>query len=224
LKHIPVEAGTMFTGLIEEVGRVKRIVEAESKRRLTISSSHLISELATGNSIAVSGVCLTAVDLGKDSFTADLAAETWTRTSFSRIHVGALVNLELPLRANDRMGGHIVQGHVDGAGTLISLERVPGGNDYWLSIEVPRELERYIVFKGSLAIEGISLTVASVEGNRVGVAIIPHTYDMTNVNSMQAGDPVNLETDLIAKYVEKMIAGESPQSPIKVERLVSQGF
>ena len=214
----------MFTGLIEEVGRVKRIVEAESKRRLTISSSRLISELAAGNSIAVSGVCLTAVDLGKDAFTADLAAETWNRTSFSRIHVGALVNLELPLRANDRMGGHIVQGHVDGAGTLISLERVPGGNDYWLSIEVPRELERYIVFKGSLAIEGISLTVASVEGNRVGVAIIPHTYDMTNLKSMQPGDPVNLETDLIAKYVEKMMAGESPQSPLKVERLVSQGF
>lgn len=214
----------MFTGLIEEVGRVKRIVEAESKRRLTISSSRLISELASGNSIAVSGVCLTAVDLGKDSFTADLASETWTRTSFSRIHVGALVNLELPLRANDRMGGHIVQGHVDGAGTLISLARVPGGNDYWLTIEVPRELERYIVFKGSLAIEGISLTVASVEGNRVGVAIIPHTYDMTNLKSMEPGDPVNLETDLIAKYVEKMIAGESPQSPIKVERLVSQGF
>ncbi len=214
----------MFTGLIEEVGRVKRIVEAEGKRRLTISSSQLIGELATGNSIAVSGVCLTAVDLATDSFTADLAAETWTRTSFSRIHVGALVNLELPLRANDRMGGHIVQGHVDGNGTLLSLERLPGGNDYWLTIEVPRELERYIVFKGSLAIEGISLTVASVTGNRVGVAIIPHTYEMTNLKSLRPGDPVNLETDLIAKYVEKMMAGSSPQSALSVERLVSQGF
>jgi riboflavin synthase len=214
----------MFTGLIEEVGRVKRIVEAEGKRRLTISSSRLLGELANGNSIAVSGVCLTAVDLAKDSFTADLAAETWTRTSFSRIRVGAQVNLELPLRANDRMGGHIVQGHVDGAGVLVSLERLPGGNDYWLTIKVPRELERYIVFKGSLAIEGISLTVATVESNQVGVAIIPHTYEMTNLKSLQPGDPVNLETDLIAKYVEKMMAGGSAQSPLQVERLVAQGF
>jgi riboflavin synthase len=208
----------MFTGLIEEVGRVKRIIEAEGKRRLTISSSRLLGELANGNSIAVSGVCLTAVDLAKDSFTADLAAETWTRTSFSRIRVGAQVNLELPLRANDR------KGHVDGAGVLVSLQRLPGGNDYWLTIEVPRELERYIVFKGSLAIEGISLTVATVENNQVGVAIIPHTYEMTNLKSLQPGDPVNLETDLIAKYVEKMMAGGSAQSPLQVERLVAQGF
>jgi riboflavin synthase len=164
------------------------------------------------------------VEIGKDSFTCDLAAETWQRTSFSRIRVGALVNLELPLRANDRMGGHIVQGHVDGTGKLIALTRMPEGNDYWLTIEIPHELERYVVFKGSLAIEGISLTVASVEGQQVGVAIIPHTYEMTNLKSLRPGDPVNLETDLIAKYVEKMLGGAASETSLTVERLVSQGF
>jgi riboflavin synthase len=142
----------LFTGLIEEVGRVERMVESDGKRRLTLASSELVRELKTGNSIAVSGVCLTAVEVGKHSFTSDLASETWQRTSFSRIRVGALVNLELPLRANDRMGGHIVQGHVDGTGKLVSLTRVPDGNDYWLVIEIPPELEKYVVFKGSLAI------------------------------------------------------------------------
>ena len=214
----------MFTGLIEEVGRIERIVETEGKRRLTLSTSRLVRELQTGDSIAVSGVCLTAVEIGKASFTSDLAAETWKRTSFSRIRVGALVNLELPLRANDRMGGHIVQGHVDAAGKLLSLTRMPEGNDYWLTIEVPPELEKYIVFKGSLAIEGISLTVASVEGGKVGVAIIPHTLEMTNLKSLRTGDPVNLETDLIAKYVEKMMAGASSSAPVTVERLIREGF
>jgi riboflavin synthase len=223
----------LFTGLIEEVGRVERMVESDGKRRLTLATSELVRELKTGNSIAVSGVCLTAVEVGKHSFTSDLAAETWKRTSFSRIRVGALVNLELPLRANDRMGGHIVQGHVDGTGKLVSLARVPDGNDYWLTIEIPPELEKYVVFKGSLAIEGISLTVASVEGPLVGVAIIPHTYEMTNLKSLRPGDPVNLETDLIAKYVEKMMAATSPTatsptatSPgsVTVDELIRQGF
>src|SRR5215831_10848957 len=195
----------MFTGIIEEVGTITAITQQDETRRLTVSCSKLLGELKPGDSIAVSGVCLTAVDLGDNFFVADLAQETWKRTSFSRIEEGALVNLELPMRANGRFDGHIVQGHVDGTGRFVSLAPIQGGKDYLLTIEIPSELTRYVVEKGSLAIEGISLTVAAVEGGEVQVAIIPHTAEVTNLGSFQAGDPVNLEVDVIAKYVEKMM-------------------
>ncbi len=212
----------MFTGLIEEVGRVKSIVERDGKRHLTIVAERTPRELKKGDSVAVSGVCLTAVALSPNSFGADLAEETWKLTSFSRITEGALVNLELPMKADGRFGGHVVQGHVDGTGKFLGMERIPGAEDYWLHIEIPPELERYVVYKGSIAIEGISLTVARVEGRKVTIAIIPHTSQMTNLHSLKPGDPVNLETDIIAKYVEKMIGGE--RTGVSLERLVSQGF
>ena len=214
----------MFTGIIEEVGRVNRIAEENGNRRLTVAASQLARELKTGDSIAVSGVCLTAVEITSKSFTADLAEETWKRTSFSRIKKGALVNLELPMRADGRFGGHIVQGHVDGTGKFVALDRIRGADDYWLQIEIPPELARYVIFKGSLSIEGISLTIAKIEGTRVTVAIIPHTVKMTNLKSLKPGDPVNLEADVVAKYVEKMIRGESANSSLTVERLVREGF
>jgi riboflavin synthase len=214
----------MFTGIIEEVGRVAGIVNRAGKRRLTVSASQVTGELKTGDSIAVSGVCLTAVEITPKTFAADLAEETWKRTSFSRIKKGALVNLELPMRLNERLGGHIVQGHVDGTGKLVALDQIGGGDDFWLQIEIPPELARYVIFKGSLSIEGISLTVAKIEGTRVGAAIIPHTVKMTNLKSLKAGDPVNLEVDVVAKYIEKMIRGESGNSALTVERLVSEGF
>ena len=214
----------MFTGIIEEVGRVTAIEVHGERRRLTVSCSKLLPELKQGDSISVSGVCLTAVDLAKASFTADLAQETWRRTSFSRIHQGALVNLELPMRANGKFDGHIVQGHVDGTGTLASLAPVKSGNDFLLAIHVPSELTRYIVAKGSLAIEGISLTVAAVDGVEVRVAIIPHTAEVTNLGSLKPGDPLNLEVDVIAKYVEKMIAPGKALSSITLEKLVRAGF
>ena len=214
----------MFTGIIEEVGKVTAIQQQGEKRRLTVACSKLLPELKQGDSMAVSGVCLTAVDLSNNSFTADLAQETWKRTSFSRIQEGALVNLELPMRANGRFDGHVVQGHVDGTGRFVSLAPIPGGNDFLLMIHVPSELTRYIVEKGSLAIEGISLTVAAVEGVEVRVAIIPHTADMTNLGSLKPGDPVNLEVDAIAKYVEKMLAPQKAQSSISLEKLVEAGF
>lgn len=216
--------GRMFTGLIEEVGRVARITENVGQRRLTISAERLPRELKVGDSISVSGTCLTAVEVHRDSFAADLAAETWARTSFSRIRPGALVNLELPMRADGRFGGHLVQGHVDGTGRFLGLDPIPGGNDFWLRIEIPQELERYVVHKGSLSVEGISLTVAKLEGNTVTIAIIPHTIEMTNLKSLRAGDPVNLEVDLVAKYVEKMLRGESSGSALTVERLMAEGF
>ena len=214
----------MFTGIIEEVGRVTGIAQENGNRRLTVAASRLNQELKTGDSIAVSGVCLTAVEITPQSFSADLAAETWKRTSFSRIKKDALVNLELPMRADGRFGGHIVQGHVDGTGKFVALDQVRGADDYCLRIEIPPDLARYVIFKGSLCIEGISLTVAKVVGAKVTVAIIPHTVQMTNLKSLRLGDPVNLEVDMVAKYVEKMIKGESARSALTVERLVREGF
>ncbi len=213
----------MFTGLIEEVGKVVSIREAEGKRRITVSAATVTQELKTGNSVAVSGVCLTALDITPTSFGADLAKETWERTALSRIHQGALVNLELPLRAEGRMGGHIVQGHVDGTGKFLGLEPIPGAQDFWMQIEIPEELEKYVVFKGSIAIEGISLTVAKLEGFKCSIAIIPHTVEMTNLASLKPGDPVNVETDIVAKYLEKWMKREEGSGLVK-ERLVLKGF
>jgi riboflavin synthase len=213
----------MFTGIVEEVGRVSRIEQRGENRRITVSATNSPKELQTGNSVSVSGVCLTALDIKPGSFCADLAPETWMRTSFSRIHEGALVNLELPMKADGRFGGHIVQGHVDGVGKLIAFDRIAESENWWLDIEMPEDVAKYTVYKGSLSIEGISLTVAKLEGNRCTIAIIPHTVEMTNLHSLRAGDPVNLEADLIAKYVEKMMRGDA-ESSLTVEDLVQQGF
>ena len=213
----------MFTGIIEEVGKVTSIKQEGGSRRLTVAASELVKELTKGASIAVSGVCLTAVEYGTNFFAADLAEETWNRTSFSRIKEGARVNLELPMRADGRFGGHMVQGHVDGTGTFQALDRIKGADDFWLRIEIPTELARYVIYKGSLSIEGISLTVAKIEGTEVTVAIIPHTIKMTNLGSLKSGDPVNLEVDMIAKYVEKMMRGDAGSS-LTIEELVAKGF
>ena len=214
----------MFTGIVEEVGKIRRIEVRRKQRRLIVECKKILPGLKTGDSIAVSGVCLTAVEIGSGSFAADLAQETWARTSFSRLEAGALVNLELPLRANGRFDGHVVQGHVDGTGTVVSFESVPGGNDFVLAITVPSELTRYIVEKGSLAIEGISLTVATIDGGQARAAIIPYTAEMTNLKTLKPGDPVNLEVDVIAKYVEKMAGLRAAESSITLEKLVRAGF
>jgi riboflavin synthase len=213
----------MFTGIIEEVGKVAKIEQRGENRRISIHAENTPTELKTGDSISVSGVCLTALDIKANSFCADLAPETWARTSLSHICKNALVNLELPMKANGRFGGHVVQGHVDGVGKLLSLSRIADSENWWLNIELPAEVEKYTVYKGSISIEGISLTVAKLDGKRCSVAIIPHTLETTNLKSLQPGDPVNLEADLIAKYVEKMTKGAS-SSLITVENLVRQGF
>src|SRR3984893_3634051 len=215
----------MFTGIVEEVGRITRIEQRDENRRITVGAENAPKELQTGNSVSVSGVCLTALDIKPGSFCADLAPETWVRTSFSRIHEGALVNLELPMKADGRFGGHIVQGHVDGVGKLIALERIADSENCLLHLELPDEVERYTVYKGSISIEGISLTVAQLENNRCTIAIIPHTVEMTNLNNLKPGDPVNLEADLVAKYVEKMITRKTDaESSLTVEDLVRQGL
>jgi len=229
----------MFTGIVEEIGRVTSIEQRGENRRITVAAANAPRELKPGNSVAVSGVCLTALDIkagasvagssaagssAVGSFCADLAPETWVRTSFSRIHQGALVNLELPMKADGRFGGHIVQGHVDGVGKLIAFERIAESENWWLHIELPDDVEKYTVYKGSISIEGISLTVAKLEKNCCTIAIIPHTVEMTNLHSLKPGDPVNLEADLIAKYVEKMMRGDASESSLTVEDLVQQGF
>src|ERR1700733_9633259 len=211
----------MFTGIVEEVGKVVTIEQRGENRRITVEGVNTPKELKPGDSVAVSGVCLTALDIKPKSFCADLAPETWVRTSLSRVYEGARVNLELPMKADGRFGGHIVQGHVDGVGKLISLKRIAESDNWWLDIELPSEVEKYTVYKGSICIEGISLTVAKLERNRCTVAIIPHTVEMTNLRSLKPGDPVNLEADLIAKYVEKMMKGEAEGS-LTVEDLVEQ--
>jgi riboflavin synthase len=214
----------MFTGIIEEIGRVARIEQRGEDRRITIAAEHAPKELKPGDSVAVSGVCLTALDIKPGSFCADLAPETWMRTSFSRMHEGEGVNLELPMKADGRFGGHIVQGHVDGVGKLIAMDRIAESENWWLHIDLPPEVEKYTVHKGSISIEGISLTVARLEGRRCTIAVIPHTVEMTNLGTLKPGDPVNLEADLIAKYVEKMMKGEPAGNSLTVEELVRQGF
>ena len=214
----------MFTGLIEEVGRVRALSAGNGTRRLKVGSRALIREIKKGDSIAVSGVCLTAVELSKDAVAFDLAAETVARTSLTRLRRDALVNLELPMKAGQRMGGHIVQGHVDGVGTLTALERIPSGEDWMLRITIPPELARYVVFKGSIAVEGISLTVAKLEKNEVAIAIIPHTYEATNLKSLRPGDPVNIEVDVLAKYAERLLAQKPGGEPLTLERLREEGF
>jgi len=214
----------MFTGIVEEVGRVTSIEQRGENRRITVAAANTPRELKPGDSVAVSGICLTALDIKAGSFCADLAPETWARTSFSRIHEGALVNLELPMKSDGRFGGHIVQGHVDGVGNLIALERIADSENWWLRIELPDDVEKYTVYKGSISIEGISLTVAKLENSRCTIAIIPHTVEMTNLHSLKSADPVNLEADLIAKYVEKMMRADADENSLTVEDLVRQGF
>ena len=213
----------MFTGLIQQTGTIASLKLGDRTTRIRVSAPGISSHLKEGDSIAVSGVCLTAISPGEDSFEADLAQETIQRTSLSRLQPGRIVNLELPLQAGTPLGGHIVQGHVDGTATLVSLDPTKtASEDRWLIIEIPRELTRYVVEKGSITVEGISLTVARIEDNRVTIAIIPHTYKATNLDSLAAGDPLNIEVDVLARYAEKQRARQVHRWT--VEELVSRGF
>lgn len=215
----------MFTGLILETGVVEEVrpATAGAGTRIVVRTTRVASELKTGDSVAVSGVCLTAVEILGARFAADLARETLERTSLGGLRAGSIVNLELPARADDRMGGHVVQGHVDGVGKLITLERMKGGEDWRLAIEIPAALQKYVVPQGSITVEGISLTVAAIDGNRVEIAIIPHTYRATNLPTLAAGASLNIEADVLAKYAEKM-AGTKPVSKLTIADLIRRGF
>ena len=218
----------MFTGLIQETGEVaelQRIAADKSNTvtRITVKAKQIPRELRTGDSVAVSGVCLTALEIGEQQFSADLAQETLERTSLLRLKTGSLVNLELPARAQDRMGGHVVQGHVDGTGKIASLEKIKYRDDWRLVVEIPQELEKYVVPQGSITVEGISLTVAAIADGRVEIAIIPHTWQATNLRALRVGDPVNIEVDVLAKYAEKMAKGRA-SGGLTVADLVRLGF
>jgi len=199
----------MFTGIIEELGTVKSFDPRPAGARLVIECRTVLSDAQPGSSIAVNGVCLTALDLTPNSFAADLAPETLARTNLGDLTVGARVNLERPVTPATRLSGHIVQGHVDATGELIALDELGDGN-WWLTLRVPPALDRYIVHKGSLAIDGISLTVASLENALhesavVGVTIIPHTYANTTLGHAKPGARLNIEVDVLAKHLEKLI-------------------
>jgi riboflavin synthase len=218
----------MFTGLIQTIGEIVALERSGSQTRITVRANEIAQELKTGDSVAVSGVCLTALDIGEGKFSADLAQETLERTSLGKLKPGALVNLELPARAQDRMGGHVVQGHADGTGRIVSLEKIKYRDDWRLVIEIPQELEKYVAPQGSIAVEGISLTVAAVaksaSGAQVEIAIIPHTWEATNLKTLKAGDPVNIEVDVLAKYAEKMARGRASGGGLTVADLVRRGF
>jgi len=213
----------MFTGLIAETGRVAALRRNGGKTRISISAKHIPAELKVGDSVAVSGVCLTAVTCSRREFSADLAQETLQRTSLGALRKGSSVNLELPARAQDRLGGHVVQGHVDGIGRLRNLEKIKGADDWRLTMEIPEGLERYVVPQGSITVEGISLTVAKISGHVVEIAIIPHTYKATNLPTLSAGSPLNIEVDVLAKYAER-ISVARPASKFTVGDLVRRGF
>ena len=189
----------MFTGIIEELGTV-----ANFDRRLVVNCTTVMEDAVEGSSIAVNGVCLTALNLTPETFSADLAPETLARTNLGDLRVGSRVNLERPVTPATRLSGHIVQGHVDATAELLALEELGDGN-WWLKVRVPEALDRYLVHKGSIALDGISLTIATLEGGVLGVTIIPHTYANTTLGSRRVGDRVNLEVDVLAKHVEKLI-------------------
>ena len=193
----------MFTGIIEELGRIAAIEHGEAGARITIAASIVTSDISNGDSIAVNGVCLTAMDASSVSFAADVSPETLARTTLGNLAAGSRVNLERAVTPATRLGGHIVQGHVDGRGTFVGAF---DEGDFWtVRIGFQPEMRRYFVFKGSVAVEGISLTIAAIENDHFDIAIIPKTWEMTDLSTLKSGDAVNLEADVIAKYVENIV-------------------
>ena len=196
----------MFTGLIAELGSITAIKKSETSAIFTINAPGLISEISLGDSVAVNGVCLTATSIEGTAFTADVMVQTLSLTSLSQIFVGSPVNIELAAQLNTRMGGHMVQGHVDGVGTVVSL--TPGDKWAQFDIKVPGELSKYIVNQGSICLDGISLTVGEIndETNVLTVWLIPETIERTNLSTLLPGDLINIEVDVFAKYVERLLA------------------
>ncbi|MBE6862452.1 MAG: riboflavin synthase [Ruminococcus sp.] len=214
----------MFTGIVEEVGTVKAVQKGSSSF-IKIQAYRIFEDMHLGDSIAVNGVCLTVTDFGGNVFTADVMNETLSRSSLGTLKSGSHVNLERAMAANGRFGGHIVSGHIDGTGTISKIKN--DGIAVWYTISTSPEIMRYIVEKGSIAIDGISLTVAKVTESTFSVSIIPHTAQQTILSEKKTGDVVNLENDIVGKYVEKLISPVSDnkkQSPISREFLLKHGF
>jgi len=213
----------MFTGIIEELGAVESIQNRAAGARLKIHCQRVLEDMVEGASIAVNGVCLTAVDLRPDAFSADLAPETLQRSNLSGLRALSRVNLERPLLPTGRLSGHIVQGHVDATGEFLSLEAL-GDENWWLKVRVPAELDPYLVYKGSVALDGISLTIAALEASVLSVTVIPHTYRNTTLGTYQQGNRVNIECDILAKHVEKLIRNLDLKPRLTVDRLREEGY
>ena len=248
----------MFTGIVEHVGRIQAFEKSAINKealdesafgkdaldqsavkkdpletraqggRVRVHAGPLAASLQVSGSIAVNGCCLTIVEIGGETFAADLSSETLRRTSFAEIKPGTRVNLERPLTAGKEFGGHFVQGHVDGIGRVVRWEnrREADGATWWLGVRLPRELQRYAAMKGSISIDGISLTVANIAGDTVEAAIIPFTYANTNLQALRVGDAVNIEADILAKYLERLLdtRRDAAASALTVERLAEEGF
>lgn len=203
----------MFTGIIEETGRVINIIKSGDSAKLKINCAKVLENILLGDSVAVNGVCLTAVNFGADFFEADVSYETLLKSSLKNISTGTVLNLERALTLSTRLGGHLVQGHVEATGIIKKI--IKYGEFYKLFVEYPNELDKYIVEKGSIAIDGVSLTVVNVVNNTFEVAVIPHTFENTNLKYRKNGDIINLETDIIARYVEKMILSDNKDEKLK---------
>ncbi|MCB2290074.1 riboflavin synthase [Clostridium sp. CS001] len=215
----------MFTGLIEEIGEIKSIEKAAKSARITIKSQRVLKDIKLGDSICTNGVCLTVTEFTSNTFSVDVMAETVRSSNLGKLKPGSKVNLERALRLSDRLGGHIVSGHIDGIGTIVDLEREE--NATWVSVETTKNILRYIVHKGSITIDGISLTVAYVDDNIFKVSIIPHTKDETTLVIKKIGDKVNLESDMMAKYVEKLLKYDESveeKKPMGMDFLKENGF
>lgn len=219
----------MFTGIIEETGTIAALEPRQGTTRIGVTAPAFAGRLRKGDSIAVSGTCLTALEIDPPLFYADLAEETLARTSLGKLRPGSLVNLELPTAAGAPLGGHVVQGHVDGCGELVSFDPVhaeanPEETDWWLRVRVPENTRPFMVEKGSIAIEGISLTIAWWDGEIVSVAILPHTRSVTNLRLLQPGDPVNVEADVMVKLAVEQKRKAASVFEISLEYLVANGY
>lgn len=212
----------MFTGIIEETGKVKAVRQGSKSARLTVHAEKILGDLKTGDSINTNGVCLTVVSFDNDSFTADAMPETLRRSNLGELTAGTMVNLERALRLNDRLGGHIVSGHIDGTGIIGRTWEED--NAVWFTIKTDRPLLKYIVEKGSVAVDGISLTISRVDGSSFDVSIIPHTMVVTTLITRKAGEKVNIECDVLAKYIEKIAVSVKEKGNITMEFLSEQGF
>jgi riboflavin synthase len=196
----------MFTGIIEELGRVSSLTMEKAGASIVVLCSRVLQDATVGASVAVNGACLTAVEIWADQFRADVAPETLKRTNLGGLVIGSAVNLERPLRASGRLDGHFVLGHIDTTAEIVALDSL-GSDNWWLRIRVPPEFTRYIVSKGSLAVDGISLTVAEIEGEIVSFTVIPHTYEHTTLRTYGGRSRVNIEVDILAKHLERLLPG-----------------
>ncbi len=208
----------MFTGVVEEVGKIQSI----TKNQLVVECQLVLGGTKNGDSIAVNGVCLTVTEISDNSFAADVSPETFRISALENLRIGDKINLERALSANGRFGGHIVSGHIDGVGKIVSIKPVNGFYD--LEIKLEPEEAKFVVKKGSVAINGISLTIAEVSGDRIRLAIIPHTFENTSLAQSKAGDFVNIETDILSKYIEKFLSTGDNRSRISVDFLQRNGF